>query len=102
VSVAFQLSLPQIVAISKEDIIEKEQMNNLENWIDSPESLVTDLQSGGQVSLSQQLGVSIIEILEQFKITGELIPISANTGYNIDTLIGLMEREWGERDDFYE
>jgi len=102
VSVAFQLSLPQIVAISKEDIIEKEQMNNLENWMDSPHSLVTDIQSGGQISLSQQLGVSIIEILEQYKTTGDLIPISANTGYNIDTLIGLMEREWGERDDFYE
>ena len=102
VSVAFQLSLPQIVAISKEDIIEKEQMNNLETWIDSPDSLVIDIQSGKQISMSQQLGVSIIEILDQFKTTGELIPISANTGYNIDTLIGLMEREWGERDDFYE
>ncbi len=102
VSVAFQLSLPQIVSISKEDIIEKEQMENLENWIDSPETLLTNLQGSGQVTLSQQLGMSIIEILEQFKFTGELFPISANTGYNIDTLVGLIEREWGERDDFYE
>lgn len=102
VSVAFQLSLPQIVAISKEDIIEKEQMENLEKWIESPDSLVADIQSVGQTSLSQQLGMSIMEILEQFKTTGDLIPISANTGYNIDTLIGQMERDWGERDDFYE
>jgi len=102
VSVAFQLNLPQIVAISKEDIIEKEQMKNLETWIESPDSLVADIQSVGQTSLSQQLGLSIMEILEQFKITGDLIPISANTGHNIDTLIGQMERDWGERDDFYE
>ena len=102
VSVAFQLSLPQLVTISKQDMIEKEQMDNLEEWIDSPETLVTAIQSSGQVSLSQQLGISIIEILEQYKMSGDLIPISANTGYNIDTIIGLMEREWGIRDDFYE
>ena len=102
VSVAFQLSLPQITAISKSDIIEEKQMNNLDNWIDSPESLITAIQSSGHVSLSQQLGISIVEILEQYKTTGELIPISANTGYNIDTLVALLEREWGQRDDFYE
>lgn len=102
VSVAFQLSLPQITTISKADIIEKEQMDNLDVWIDSPESLITDIQQSGSVSLSQQLGLSIVEILEQFKTTGDLIPISANTGHNIDTLIALLEREWGVRDDFYE
>ncbi len=102
VSVAFQLSLPQLVSISKQDIIEKEQMERLESWMDSPDTLISDIQSSGQVSLSQQLGISIIEILEQYKMTGELIPISASTGYNIDTIIGLMEREWGVRDDFYE
>ncbi|MCE7739553.1 MAG: ATP/GTP-binding protein [Candidatus Heimdallarchaeota archaeon] len=102
VSVAFQLALPQITAISKSDIIEKAQMENLDNWIDSPESLVTDLQSSGKVSLSQQLGMSIIDILQQFKSTGDLLPISSNTGHNIDTLIALLERDWGQRDDFYE
>ena len=102
VSVAFQLALPQITTISKSDIIEKEQMDYLYNWIDSPESLITDLQSSGTISLSQQLGVSIIEILQQFKTTGELFPISSNTGHNIDTLIALLERDWGQRDDFYE
>lgn len=102
VSVAFQLALPQITAISKSDIIEKVQMENLDNWIDSPESLVTDLQRSGIVSLSQQLGMSIIDILQQFKSTGELLPISSNTGHNVDTLIALLERDWGQRDDFYE
>ena len=101
-SVNFQLSLPQITAISKADIIEKEQMERLESWIDSPESLVTDLQRSGTVGLSQQLGMSIVELLDQFKTTGDLVPISANTGENIDTLIAMLEREWGVRDDFYE
>ncbi len=77
-------------------------MERLESWMDSPDTLISDIQSSGQVSLSQQLGISIIEILEQYKMTGELIPISESTGYNIDTIIGLMEREWGVRDDFYE
>jgi len=102
VSVAFQLALPQIIAISKSDIIEKEQMENLENWIDSPETLISDLQKSAQISMSQQLGLSIVDILSQFKTTGDLFPISSNTGHNIDTLIALMERNWGERDDFYE
>lgn len=102
VSVAFQLALPQIIAISKSDIIEEQQMKNLESWIESPESLITDLQQTPNISMSQQLGISIVEILNQFKITGDLFPISSNTGHNIDTLIALMERNWGERDDFYE
>ena len=98
----FQLSLPQITAISKEDIIEKEQMESLESWIESPEILVSSIQNYGQVNLSQQLGISIVEILDQFKTSGDLVPISSNTGFNIDTLIALLEREWGVRDDFYE
>ena len=102
ISIAFQLALPQIIAISKEDIIEKEQMENLEKWIDSPETLITDIHTSSQVSMSQQLGLSIVDILNQFKVTGDLFPISSNTGYNIDTLIALMERNWGQRDDFYE
>ncbi len=101
-SVNFQLSLPQITTISKADIIEKEQMESLESWIDSPETLVSSIQSYGQINMSQQLGISMIEILDQFKSTGNLVPISANTGHNIDTLIALLEREWGQRDDFYE
>lgn len=101
-SVNFQLSLPQITTISKADIIEKEQMESLESWIDSPETLVSSIQSYGQINMSQQLGISMIELLDQFKSTGDLIPVSANTGYNIDTLIALLEREWGVRDDFYE
>ena len=101
-SVNFQLSLPQITAISKEDIIEKEQMESLESWIESPEILVSSIQNYGQVNLSQQLGISIVEILDQFKTSGDLVPISSNTGFNIDTLIALLEREWGVRDDFYE
>ncbi len=101
-SVNFQLSLPQITTISKADIIEKEQMESLEMWIDSPETLISSIQSYGQINLSQQLGISMIELLDQFKNTGDLIPISANTGHNIDTLIAKLEREWGERDDFYE
>lgn len=101
-SVNFQLALPQITTISKADIIEKEQMDSLESWIDSPDTLMASIQSYGQVNLSQQLGISIVELMDQFKITGDLIPISANTGQNIDTLIALLEREWGERDDFYE
>lgn len=101
-SVNFQLALPQITTISKADIIEKEQMEYLESWIDSPATLVSSIQNYGQINLSQQLGISMIEVLEQFKSTGDLVPISANTGHNIDTLIALLEREWGERDDFYE
>ncbi len=101
-SVNFQLSLPQITAISKADIIEKEQMESLEKWIESPETLISSIQSYGQINLSQQLGISIIELLDQFKSMGDLIPISANTGQNIDTLIASLEREWGQRDDFYE
>jgi len=101
-SVNFQLNLPQLTAISKADIIEKEQMTSLESWIESPDTLISTIQSYGQINLSQQLGISMIEIMEQFKSTGDLVPISANTGHNIDTLIALLEREWGERDDFYE
>lgn len=102
VSIRFQLALPQIIAISKSDIIEPDQIQKLDQWIESPETLVTDIQRGGEISMSQQLGLSIAEILDQFKVSGELFPISANTGHNIDTLIALMERDWGERDDFYE
>ena len=102
ISVAFQLALPQIIAISKADIIEKEQMENLESWIDSPETLITDIHTSSQVSMSQQLGLSLVDILNQFKVTGDLFPISSNTGYNIDTLIAMMERNWGQKDDFYE
>ncbi|MHA1224201.1 MAG: ATP/GTP-binding protein [Candidatus Heimdallarchaeaceae archaeon] len=102
VSVAFQLALPQILAISKEDIIEQKQRENLEKWIESPESLIADIHNIGEISMSQQLGLSIAEILQQFKVSGELLPISASSGFNIDTLVGLMERDWGQRDDFYE
>ena len=101
-SVNFQLSLPQITTISKADIIEREQMESLNAWIESPETLISSIQSYGQVNLSQQLGISIVEIMDQFKTTGDLFPISANTGENIDTLIALLEREWGVKDDFYE
>lgn len=102
VSVAFQLGIGQIVAISKEDLVETKQKEDLERWIDSPETLITDIQKSGKMSLPQQLGLSIMNLLNEYKMTGELIPISGHTGYNIDTLVGLIEREWGVRDDFYE
>ena len=102
VSVAFQLSIGQIVTISKDDLLEEHQKETLNRWIDSPETLVTDIHKSGQMTLPQQLGLSIINLLEEYKMTGEMLPISAYTGYNIDTLVGLVEREWGVKDDFYE
>jgi len=82
--------------------MEKEQKSLLNKWFDSPETLVTDIYSKGKLSMTQQLGLSIIELLERFKLTGDLFSISAYTGYNIDTLVGMIERHWGVRDDFYE
>jgi len=102
VSVAFQLLIGQIVAISKDDLIEEEQKKLLNKWFDSPETLITDIYNKEKLSMTQQLGLSIIELLEKFKVTGDLFSISSHTGYNIDTLVGMIERHWGVKDDFYE
>ncbi|MHA1399249.1 MAG: ATP/GTP-binding protein [Candidatus Heimdallarchaeaceae archaeon] len=102
ISVEFQLNLPQISVISKADIIKEEHQKKLDTWIESPETLGVEIQQEKTVSMSQQLGLSMIQLLEQFKMTGELFSISATTGYNIDNLIAGIEREFGKRDDFYE
>jgi len=102
ISVEFQLSLPQILALSKVDIIDDTHMEKIESWIDSTETLSVDIQKTGKISLAQQLGLNVLQLLEEFKITGEIFPISASTGYNIDNLIAQIEREFGKRDDFYE
>ncbi len=101
-SVEFQLELPQISVISKSDLISEKHSKKLDMWISSPETLLTEIQLGKTLTLSQQLGINIIKLLDQFKITSELFPISATTGANIDTLVGAIEREFGRRDDFYE
>ncbi len=102
ISVSFQLLLPQIPVLSKSDLIEPKHMKLLEQWIDSPETMFTHLHNNNSISLSQQLGIGILEILEQFKNLGDLLPISSETGYNIDSLVGKIEQKWGEKDDFYE
>lgn len=102
ISIAFQLSLPQIVAISKEDIIEKQHLVRLDRWIEEPSTLIADIRQIQNISLTQQLSLSVIDLLNQFKVTGELFPISSQSGFNIDTLVGTIEREFGEKDDFYE
>ncbi|UJG40201.1 MAG: ATP/GTP-binding protein [Candidatus Heimdallarchaeum aukensis] len=101
-SVEFQLELPQIPVISKADLIKKDHKERLERWIEEPETIGIEIERGQTISLSKQLGLNIIQTIEQFRNTGELFPISATTMHNIETLIAAIEREFGTRDDFYE
>lgn len=101
-SVNFQLNLPQVVCLSKSDIIEKEHKKEIDGWLDSPDDLYFTLNKNPKISMKKQLGLDVAGILKNFNLSGNILPISANTGENIDLMIGRLEREWGQRDDFYE
>ncbi|MHA1416396.1 MAG: hypothetical protein ACTSRR_13430, partial [Candidatus Heimdallarchaeaceae archaeon] len=82
--------------------IKEDHKERLERWIEEPETIGIEIERGQTISLSKQLGLNIIQTIEQFRNTGELFPISATTMHNIETLIAAIEREFGTRDDFYE
>ncbi len=93
-SAVFRLDLPQIQVLSKADTLEEDEVKQIIQWSEDPESLYDDLSMERKT-----LSVELFHILKDFGFFRPLIPVSATTGCGIDDIYdGIQEIFYGGDD----
>lgn len=82
---------PQIVVLSKSDLLEKQMLEKIINWWENRDSLLEDIQSEPN-PLHREVAQSIFIAIKESGLPGEIIPVSGITGDGVDNLVCAIER----------
>lgn len=94
-SAVFRLNLPQVMVLSKSDVLTDIEVNQIINWSTDPESLYKSLSSGGRRGLSDDL----FHMLREAGLFRPLIPVSSTNGSGLEDIYdGIQEAFYGGED----
>ena len=98
-SVYMRFFLPQLNVISKVDLLEEEQLESLENWIEDIFQLedAIDIHVKGQ---QREMAVRLARMVDELQLFPETFPLSAKTNYNIEMLYAKLQLIWQSGEDF--
>lgn len=102
-STRLRMGLPQVNAVSKADLLQPQQMEAVEEQMNSPEALYSSLVGGGVDPLVAEAAVKALEALAS---PGESSPapvrfVSAVSGYGLDDLYAAIQQVLAGGEDFY-
>jgi hypothetical protein len=94
-SAVFRLNLPQIMVLSKSDILEPTEIERILEWSTNPENLYESLKSHVRRGLSDDL----FHLLKDMGLFRPLIPVSAIDGTGMEDIYdGIQEIFYGGED----
>jgi len=102
-STRIRLGIAQLNVVSKADLLQPEQMEKINEVLNSPDSLYAALVSGG---LDPSLAEAAAHTLEALMPSEEAMPalirfVSAVSGYGLDELYGVLQQVLAGGEDFY-
>ncbi len=102
-STRLRLGLPQVIAISKADLLQPEQMEEINEVLNNPERLYSALVSAG---LDPGLADAAARSLEALLPSDSIAPsatrfVSAVSGYGLDDLYAVIQQVLAGGEDFY-
>ena len=97
------LGLPQVNAVSKADLLQPEQMDEIEEQVNSPENLYNALVAGGMDPLMAEAAAKTLEALapEGSTAPAALRFVSALSGYGLDDIYAALQQVLAGGEDFY-
>ena len=97
-SIAYRLNLPLQNVISKADLLQEEHRNTIDSWVEDPFKLEQDLflEKAGPMA---DLGSSLLTVLREKGVLGEIPFVSADTNENMDVVLGMLQRMWAIDDE---
>ncbi len=92
-SAVFRLKLPQVLVLSKADVLEEEEVERIVEWSKNPERLYNDLTD------ERTLSLDLFLMLKDLGLFRPLIPVSSLTGMGMDDIYdGIQEVFYGGED----
>ena len=98
-SVQMRFFFPQLNVISKSDMIEKELLDEIQDWLEDRfllEDAINDKVRGEQ----REMAVKLFRTIEELELFSETLPISAKEDFQIDILYGKLQNIWQSGEDF--
>jgi len=94
--------LPQIITITKTDLLPRERYEDIIRWIEDPMEIFKDIKSEDAVFVTQYSDViaAFEDIIARFNIGG-FVATSSITGQGLDELYALVQRVLIGGEDFY-
>lgn len=102
-STRLRLGLPQVNAVSKADLLKPEQMEEIQEQVNSPENLYNALVAGGLDPLMAEAAAKSLEALapEGSTAPAALRFVSALSGYGLDDVYAALQQVLAGGEDFY-
>lgn len=98
-SVQMRFNFPQLNVITKTDLIENNQLENLQDWIEDIFALEDALNASVEGE-QRELSIKLARSIDEMQMFAETFPISAKTNFNIDMLYGKLQLIWQGGEDF--
>lgn len=94
-SAVFRLNLPQVMVLSKSDVLTDSEIEQIIGWSTDPESLYDSLSTDTSRGLSSDL----FHMLRESSLFRPIVPISANNGSGMEDIYdGIQEIFYGGED----
>ncbi len=93
-SAVFRLEIPQVLALSKSDLLTQEELERIINWSFNPESLYENLNLERKT-----LNLELFLLLKETGLFRPLIPVSALTGYGMEDIYDAIQEIFYGGDD---
>lgn len=98
-NVQMRFFYPQLNIISKSDLIENEQLEEVLDWIEDSFKFEDGINNN-VTGERREMATKMLQLVEEMQMLPETFPVSAKTNVNIDTLYGKMQFVWQGGEDF--
>jgi hypothetical protein len=98
-SIQMRFFFPQLNVISKSDLLEEEQLEELQRWLDDPfvfEDSINRTAKGEK----REMAIRLARLIDELEMFPETFPISVTKNLNIDMLYGKLQLMWQSGEDF--
>ncbi|MHA1990200.1 MAG: ATP/GTP-binding protein [Candidatus Hodarchaeales archaeon] len=99
VSTQFRLGTPMMYALSKADLLNEEEIDNLERWNDDIDLVTSDFPKQ-EASTTFSLSMNLIDAIRDIQANVPLIPVSALNETGLEDISGNLSRIWQKGDDW--
>ncbi len=99
ISINIRFGLPQLNVLSKQDILLKDELEEILSWSEDPYILKAALETSAE-GLTREYSKSVMIMLNEMGGATEVIPVSARHMLGIDMLYGHMQRIFAGGEDY--
>ena len=98
-STHFRFQVPMVNILSKADLLEESQIEQIEEWADVPDRLMTSLEDEAGEGNQKLLSVELLRAFEGMGVYRKLVPASANTLVGLEDLYSAAQLVYTGGDD---